>query len=82
MHMKKFMYLILFMVLLAFSGLCNAAAPTFQELMNPAIFPQAQQGMKVETATVSENALHVVTTGAELTLNKKRPGCVSATHRP
>lgn len=72
--MKKFMYLILFIVLLAFSGRCNAAAPTFQELMNPAIFPGAQQGMKVETATVSENVLHVVTTGAELTLDKNGQG--------
>jgi hypothetical protein len=51
-----------------------AAIPTFQDLMNPALFPEAQQGMKVENATVSEDTLHVVTTGADFTLDKSGHG--------
>jgi hypothetical protein len=51
------------------AGAAYAAAPTFQELMNPAVFPGAQRGMVVESATVSSDGLHVVTTGADFALD-------------
>ena len=61
-------YAVLFMCFLA-AGAAYAAAPSFQELMNPAVFPDAQRGMVVESATVSSDGLHVVTTGADFTLD-------------
>ena len=47
----------------------HAAAPTFQELMNPAVFPDAQRAMRVEEATVSDQGLQVRTTGAAFELD-------------
>lgn len=46
-----------------------AGIPRFQDLMDPTVFPDAQRGMTVESATVDEQGLKVVTTGAEMTLD-------------
>ncbi|MDX9974082.1 MAG: hypothetical protein RBU21_13945, partial [FCB group bacterium] len=51
-----------------------AGAPTFQELMEPGVFPEAQRGMVVEGAEVSEAGLRIVTTGAEFSLDGKGRG--------
>ena len=56
------------------ASLAHAAAPTFQELMNPEVFPDPQRGMMVESATVSADALHVVTTGADFVLDAAGKG--------
>ncbi len=40
------------------------AAPTFQELMDPALFPDPQMGMVVESAQIQEGTLRIRTTGA------------------
>ncbi|MCX5757858.1 MAG: hypothetical protein NTU83_05015, partial [Candidatus Hydrogenedentes bacterium] len=42
--------------------------------MSPAIFPEAQWGMAVETAEVSKTALHVTTTGADFVLDASGQG--------
>lgn len=56
------------LLLLAASTL-PGAAPTFQDLMNPAVFPDAQRGMVVESAEVGPGGARVVTTGAEMTFD-------------
>lgn len=48
--------------------------PTFQELMNPDLFPDPQCGMLVEKAELSNNNLLVQTTGAEFLLNTSGEG--------
>lgn len=45
------------------------AAPTFQDLMNPALLPDPQCGMRVESATLQGQSIRVVTTGAEMVLD-------------
>jgi len=52
-------------ILCCFLG-AYGAAPTFQELMDPAVFPDPQRGMAVVSAEIQDQALRVVTTGAEL----------------
>ena len=52
-----------------FAVASHGAGPTFQELMDPSVFPEAQRGMVVESATVEEETLRVLTTGAGLTLD-------------
>ena len=47
----------------------HIAAPTFQELMNPAVLPDPQCGMRVESATCQGQVIRVVTTGAEIALD-------------
>ena len=44
----------------------DPATPTFQELMDPALFPDAQMGMEVEAANVKNGTLRIQTTGAEI----------------
>lgn len=44
----------------------DPAATTFQELMEPAIFPDAQMGMNVEASTIAEGMLRIQTTGADI----------------
>lgn len=44
----------------------HPAAPTFQELMDPALFPNAQMGMVVESAEVKNGVLRVRTTGTDI----------------
>ena len=45
------------------------ARPTFQELMDPAQFPEAQRGMKVESVAEKTASVEVTTTGAVIDLN-------------
>lgn len=47
----------------------HAAAPTFQDLMSPSAFPDAQRGMTVEEVKSSADSLKIVTTGAECSLD-------------
>ena len=46
------------LVFLVFTSL-QAAVPTFQELMDPAVFPDAQRGMEVESAAVVDGILKI-----------------------
>ncbi|MCP4645560.1 MAG: hypothetical protein GY851_34265 [bacterium] len=41
-------------------------APTFQDLMDPAVFPDPQQGMAVESVETGDDAITVQTTGARM----------------
>lgn len=59
-------------VLMACAAACQAAAPTFQELMDPAVFPEPQRGMIVESATLTAGRLDVVTTGARFAVDLRR----------
>ena len=52
-------------VLLSFTYL-HAAVPTFQELMNPKVFPDAQRGMEVKSAAINNGVLKIETTGARM----------------
>lgn len=45
------------------------AAPTFQDLMDPAQFPEPQRGLVVESATVDKGMVRIVSTGAEITVD-------------
>jgi len=53
------------------SMVCAAppAASTFQELMDPTLFPNPQHGMAVESAAIQGRALRVTTTGAEIAVD-------------
>ncbi|HOX40275.1 MAG TPA: hypothetical protein PL033_20005 [Candidatus Brocadiia bacterium] len=46
----------------------SPAAPTFQELMNPDVFPNAQRGLVVESAKAYGGTIRVVTTGADIVI--------------
>ena len=55
-------------------GLAQAAppaAPTFQELMDPSMFPGPQGGMRVETAVRVDRVIRIVTTGAEIVVDPR-----------
>ena len=45
------------------------AAPTFQELMDPALFPDAQRGLQVESLEEDGKSIRIRTTGADITLD-------------
>ena len=68
--MRKIAVVVMLVVLTTFSALgdmptpAKPAAPTFQELMDPALFPNPQMGMEVESAQIQENVLRIRTTGA------------------
>ncbi len=47
----------------------HAASATFQDLMNPTAFPDAQRGMTVEAVESTPTALKIVTTGAEFSID-------------
>ena len=42
------------------------AAPTYQELMDPAVFPEPQRGMVVESVDRRPEGIRVLTTGADI----------------
>ena len=44
------------------------AAPTYQELMDPSMFPEPQRGMEVESVEVRDDGIRVLTTGADIRL--------------
>lgn len=54
----------LFLLLSTGAPASLAGAPTFQEMMDPACFPDAQHGMAVEHAALSKTSLDIRTTGA------------------
>ena len=57
------------LVIVFYSGVVLAAAPaapTFQELMDPARFPQVQRGMAVEAVQEDSTGVLIRTTGAEI----------------
>ena len=56
------------------------AARTFQSLMDPSVFPEAQHGMRVESARRAGGRLEVVTTGARFTIDLPR-GDVTCSQR-
>lgn len=47
----------------------NPAAPTFQDLMAPEMFPEAQMGMEVESAELQDGFARVRTTGADIAVD-------------
>ncbi len=51
-----------------------AVPPTFQDWMNPDLFPDPQCGMLVKNAEISNNNLLVQTTGAEFSLHASGEG--------
>lgn len=59
------------MIWLAVAASALAAPPTFQELMDPASFPNPQFGMRVESVTPGSNSYVVKTTGAEVLILPK-----------
>ncbi len=61
--------LLLGMCVLSPLPLAQATAPSFQELMDPRVFPDAQRGMTVESARRGPDSLSVVTTGASFELD-------------
>ncbi|MBI5091950.1 MAG: hypothetical protein HZB26_05840 [Candidatus Hydrogenedentes bacterium] len=48
------------------------AAPTFQELMDPEMFPHPQRGLKVESAAEDGEKVRIRTTGAEILIDSPR----------
>lgn len=47
----------------------HPAAPTFQELMDPTLFPNPQMGMKVEQAALEGESIRIRTTGADIDID-------------
>lgn len=58
----------------------RTAAPTFQELMNPALFPDPQCGMRVESASADTSGARVQTTGAQFQIDAAA-GLITLTQR-
>lgn len=67
--MRVFARLVAVLCVLGFNVPAWAAIPTFQDLMDPAVFPEAQSGMKVESAVAQDNTVRIVTTGAEIVVD-------------
>ena len=67
--MKSIPFLMIVAAML-FEGTVHAAAPTFQELMNPDVFTTPQCGMVVESARQKNGEVRVVTTGAEIVMRE------------
>jgi len=59
-------------LVIGFGVVAAAAGTTFQELMDPAVFPDAQFGMRVESAVAADGVLTVKTTGAVITLDSAK----------
>jgi len=58
--------------LLAATAAAGAGAPTFQELMDPKMFPEPQRGMTVEAAVLDKASWQVRTTGARINADLRR----------
>ena len=54
------------LIILCSLSIGKAAAPTFQELMDPQVFPNAQRGMMVKSAEIEDSVLKIETTGAKM----------------
>lgn len=46
-----------------------AAAPSFQDLMDPKVFPDSQRGMEVKDAAINGKGARIATTGADATVD-------------
>lgn len=57
------------LVLLVWASVAAGGAPTFQDLMNPDRFPEAQRGMRVESASYENKSLVVTTSGARMEID-------------
>ncbi len=58
----------------------HAAIPTFQDLMDPAAFPEAQRGMTVESVAEKDGTVMITTTGAVVVMDAAK-GVVSFRQR-
>jgi len=67
------MYLFVSYILLPLNFVLSSP-PTFQDLINPDLFPEPQCGMLVEQAEVVNGTLSVLTTGAEFSLHTTGDG--------
>ncbi len=65
--MRSISFAIIAVVML--SAQAWTAGPTFQELMDPSQFPEAQYGLRVERVEDDAGAVKVVTTGAEIAID-------------
>jgi len=68
-----------------FITIFSSTPPTFQDLMNPDLFPNPQCGMSVKKAEITNNNLIIQTTGAEFSLNTSGDGIFKQRighHRP
>lgn len=82
MGTRSAFYILVLSASLAFVGATEEikpAAPTFQELMQPDMFPEPQRGMAVESADANADSIAVRTTGALFSINAD--GAVSAAQR-
>ena len=66
---KTMKSVVLLLTLAATSSVAGAGVPTFQDLMDPSAFPDAQRGMKVESASEQDGAIRIVTTGAVIIMD-------------
>jgi hypothetical protein len=73
-------FLLTVMLLLSLATAAQAAIPTFQDLMAPSVFPDAQRGLTVESVVEKDGAVTVTTTGAVMVLDGKS-GTVSFRQR-
>ncbi len=60
---------LLVMLLLLLCCVARAAVPTFLDLMDPSVFPEAQRGLTVESVTRQDSSVTIVTTGAVMVLD-------------
>ncbi|HEO72563.1 MAG TPA: hypothetical protein ENN80_15000, partial [Candidatus Hydrogenedentes bacterium] len=51
------------------AGSAVGQAPTFQDLMDPGVFPEPQRDMIVEEAVIEQDMLRIITTGAQFTFD-------------
>ena len=53
------------------SAAAHAAIPTFQDLMDPSVFPEAQRGLVMESVAEKDGTVTITTTGAVMVLDEK-----------
>ncbi len=49
----------------------KGSIPTFQELMDPNLFPEAQFGMQIERVSATDRSLNIETTGSKMQMDYK-----------
>lgn len=82
MRNKKLLSAALFASILSFqviADVSNIAAPAFQDLMRPELFPEPQRGMVVAAVESGADSINVRTTGAVFSIGAD--GIISATQR-
>lgn len=58
-----------FVLMASSSQAAPPAAPTYQELMDPKLYPEPQRGMVVESAKMDAGSVRIRTTGADVAIN-------------